>query len=499
MFLSLSLLLISLQRAPGNYADDPGSIVYDVLFRDDFSHLCNANCVSASDVLDELRRVSKLEQFHPMKRIIGINFMSVHDAFSYLLSDLNEQFPTAAGGETADDGKPPEKIVVELLLLLDTGLGNVKMLPGQDMSLIKGSISDRRDKILPMVQELFAKYFHEQHRMAVLEPLKHRHSSTGIVFLSWFWYLPEWPNAHEVEFGTVENNDSDTSANFCKLMDLLEDSPEPLDSRDLFFLADVVKETPSIVGECSPADKISTLLSHAVSGRQTNKRLLEFLVQMGGDKLISADGLGLLYRGVHLCAENGNIEAMKTLLCYSNFRDIDVLSPADETPLYIAVKHEQKDVFTYLIQKYARIDVGKPVMDIVDNSIKTSGERKRFKILVNEAKPYQNAATGVDFKINRSNPDARVAAERALRNDMLQNLAASTAPSAPRSSKKKPITAAAGPSSQEMAEAIRKADAAMAALLCEEEGSSAIIAKAGNKGVGAPTPSGGSKKKKKKK
>lgn len=52
---------------------------------------------------------------------------------------------------------------------------------------------------------------------------------------------------------------------------------------------------------------------------------------------------------------------MKVLLVYDRFRDLDSLSADGESPLYTALKHNQKDIAKYLISAMADPSKGKPI------------------------------------------------------------------------------------------------------------------------------------------
>ena len=429
--------------------------------------------------------MSTREQFDLKERIIGIDFLNVHYAFSSLLTEVsNLMRHTPSINEDAE-----ESAAGILIMLLDTGHGNVKT--GIGTGTISSSLESQKDLIVPQVSDLFVKHFQETYEIALPSfaelPVNWRATATGIRLLSRYEFLPPSPNAHELEFGVkTVGRDSNNTETFCRLMDLLEDSPEPLDNGDVFYLVNAVKQSPGILHETSPNDKLSTLLSHAVSGTQKDKRLLEFLIQMGGNDKITVNGYSL-YRGVHLCAENGNLEAIKTLLSYYDYVDIDVLSPDNESPLYIAVKNMHKDVYRYLLQKYARPDVGKNIMGILERTITNSSDRADFRRLLDDGKPYQQPITDVVFDIKERTSNEKAA--MALQND-LQTLAA------PRHKRKQKAIAITNMSTEEMAAAEKKADEAMAALLLEEE-----IDTASNKkhGSGAPRKKEGAKKKKGKK
>ncbi|XP_068751745.1 ankyrin repeat domain-containing protein 54-like [Montipora capricornis] len=114
-----------------------------------------------------------------------------------------------------------------------------------------------------------------------------------------------------------------------------------------------------------------TPLHFVVCEKNGDEELMQMLLERGAwTNLVDA----FCFTPLHLAAERGNLQAVKTLVKHSSSRgaEIEMKNKSDETPLDIALKKKRDSVVSFLIQEVT----GKVSLDVDGNTqVKISREQ----------------------------------------------------------------------------------------------------------------------------
>lgn len=281
----------SSENGPG-YTGNPGSIVYEVLMKSNFNDIPNIRSMSMTMILDTLKDIAMREQFDPSSRVLGLSFLSVNRASYNFLHNLHRI------NRIADDQVGPEIAGAGLLMALDsTALLNRMNLDasGRPHLYDAAVLENQGVRIAILAAEMLRRYFcpkplvSAQFKSSLQSPC----STTGVVFAEPFHFLPDYVNAHTVEFGDhkilhcADSHDANlTETRFCIWMDRFEDEGVLKKERMLEYV-DMIKSYPYPLTKFSPEDKLCSHLHHAAAGVVKDRRLFEFLVQMGANETVS--------------------------------------------------------------------------------------------------------------------------------------------------------------------------------------------------------------------
>ncbi|TMW67379.1 hypothetical protein Poli38472_012495 [Pythium oligandrum] len=202
-----------------------------------------------------------------------------------------------------------------------------------------------------------------------------------------FFTFPATPDWVQQEFGSAKiergggSRDAEYNA-FSKLMDMFEEAEGPLSAFQLAVLKEAIRRMPSILaltsvgtaeftnlskfdGEVDVRSELSSLLHHAAAGPAHDKRLVEWMIQMGAlvfqslhcrhppppGALAGVVSRDHLYNAlaVHCAAMVGQCDIMRILLEAENKRDLNTCTyRTKESLAHLAVKHNRREVYTLL-------------------------------------------------------------------------------------------------------------------------------------------------------
>jgi hypothetical protein len=277
------------------YENRPGSIVYEVLTKQNYEDIPNIKNLSMASILDFLRDRAMSEQFSSTDHFLGLSFLAVNRSSYDFMAELNERYIATFG-----KSEGVEYVAMEILLTLDSAAGVAKMkLPVSQQHLQQGgaNLDSKGVFFSALARELFVKHFCPEPLTTGAEMLGIRYSTTGVVFAEKFHFLPTYVDSHFVEFGDHEiilelnvdpkEDPNTTEELFCGWMDHFEDSSGPMTKLEIIQYCDNMKKYPFPIAKFSLLDKLCGHLHHAAAGNVKDRRLFEFLVQLGANRLVS--------------------------------------------------------------------------------------------------------------------------------------------------------------------------------------------------------------------
>ena len=300
---------------PPKYNDNPGSILYQILMHQNYNVIQNSNSTSSasssttkfnsySQLLLKIKEIAVYEQIDPASRVLGMNFLTVNRVSYDFLN---------AFAQTVQSENTIEQKVFGVLVALDSNdlldnMNNEARFGSQwSQKAAATNLDSSATRYAISLNKLFSKYF-----QPIVEPIRMKqerlhlatdYGTTGVIFTDQFYYLPNYINAHTMEFGNKrlwtatkgskdinEKDDEDlTTSTFCKWMDVFEDYGQPLTDDMKIDYCDMLKSYPYCLYKYDPASKLSTHLHHFAGGVVKDKRIFELLVQLAADDLVSGD------------------------------------------------------------------------------------------------------------------------------------------------------------------------------------------------------------------
>lgn len=278
-------------KACDSYDGRTGSILYEVLLHEYYGDIPNIKNLSMSKILDYLQDRAMYEQFDPASRVLGLSFLSVLRSAHDFMHEFGDKF--SALFVSASELEPAVAGAMDFLVCLDSFPGIDKMrlhVSNQQMTTMQSNMEVKKDTLCLIVRELLEKHFcHTMFLIPDLVPPKFfaPYSTTGVVFSEKFFFLPQYVQAHAVEFGShglaqKENIEIHSSSVWIQIFENIE----PLTHIGMLTYIDYIKAYPFFLNHVSPGKKLYSQLHHAAAGVVKDCRLFEFLVQLGANDLV---------------------------------------------------------------------------------------------------------------------------------------------------------------------------------------------------------------------
>eukprot|EP01034_Spumella_vulgaris_P021435 gene21435-27466_t len=313
------------------------SDLYRILILDDLSQVCGGGASSSADVLTRVAQVAASEQMDS-PRVLGLCLLSVCDSFVPLLNNLFAKYPQVSNGIVLSAECPDLNVafVAKVLTMLDATVGE-----SREVGLAKAVTSQILDKKFTFTMTIHYNTFTAKNVMYFL-PLRADMITSAYGSVSF----------GSTNGAAAKDIDSYTFGSHMDVMEEHESAGTTVTDAQITKLREDLKKHPiagRLIDQTTGLGILHYCVWSPVIKNSQRAQLVEFMLHMGmNERYMDVD-----YRQVtplHLCAEHGKYNSLCILLSYSEYRDINFVTPSGETCLSLASRGGHYDIIVYLVE-----------------------------------------------------------------------------------------------------------------------------------------------------